>query len=160
MIRTVIRCMQPFMLNYCQRAHKNGNIMKRMKDGCQSIGRCEMEQGMYWKDNNKIQMRCFVQCVKMPINLSFLQYLQITSKYLCVFGGDDWSVAEGIYSHIPMYDCAYWYKSAHVYVTRTVISCMHLISSCLRRNTRGSTRESSMLRCRGLETCMNKQKRL
>ena len=29
-------------------------------------------------------MSCSVQCVKIPIRLSFLWYLQITSKYLCV----------------------------------------------------------------------------
>ena len=28
MIRTVIRCMQPFMFSKCQRVHKNRSIMK------------------------------------------------------------------------------------------------------------------------------------
>ena len=43
--------------------------------------------------------------------------------------------------------------------TRTVTCCMHLISSCLRRNTRGNIRESLMLRYRGSETCMSRLKR-
>ena len=32
----------------------------------------------------------------MPIKLSFLWCLQVTSKYLCVFSGGKWTEAEGI----------------------------------------------------------------
>ena len=48
-------------------------------------------------------MRRFAKCVKMPIKLSFLWCLQVTSKYLCilvcvcVFSSDEWSVAESRY---------------------------------------------------------------
>ena len=45
-------------------------------------------------------MSRFVQCVKMPIKLSSLWCLQVTSKYLCVFSGGKWTEAEGIYSHM------------------------------------------------------------
>ena len=38
-----------------------------------------------------------VLCVKMPIKLLFLLYLQITGKCLCVFGGSEWKEVENKY---------------------------------------------------------------
>ena len=117
-------------------------------------------------------MRRFAKCVKMPIKLSFLWCLQVTSNYLCVFlvvvsgvkqrayknrcimkgkqmskhrkslsgikqNDSIWcmSVFIDMYSQMPMYGCAHWYKLAHVYVgihPHMFNACLHISTHVLK----------------------------